>query len=181
MYDEVMRVPLIMAGPGINKGTVNAPVSGTDLIPTFADFLDEPARPEWRGRSLVPFIQGKTQAVQPVFAQSTHHYRYRPEPTQMILAWPWKLIRGLETGRKELYNLEEDPGETRDAVENHPHEAANLTAMLAEWSGTFPISFEQYTTTRNETLGEVPPDLKEIFENQGYLGKSPDPPETTIE
>lgn len=180
MYDEVTRVPLIVAGPGIDPGSADIPVSGIDLIPTFADLLNMPARPEWRGRTLVPVLEGGDGEVEPVFAQATHHFRYRPEPKQMILAWPWKLIRGLETGHKELYNLEEDPGESRNATETHPEEAGELTGMLAEWSGTFPISFEHYFA-HDETLGEVPPDLQEIFENQGYLGKSPEPAEGSIE
>ncbi|MFO7976867.1 MAG: sulfatase, partial [Candidatus Hydrogenedentota bacterium] len=181
MYDEITRVPLIVTGPDINKRTVDVPVSGIDLIPTFADLLEVSPRPEWRGRSLVPLLDGRNVEIQPIFAQSTHHFRYRPEPLQMILAWPWKLIRGLETGHKKLYNLAENPDETRDAAESHPKETENLNSMLMEWSETFPISFEQYTATRNETLGEVPPDLKEIFENQGYLGKAPEPPEPPTE
>ena len=89
---------------------------------------------------------------------------------QTVIEWPWKLIRGLESGRKELYHLADDPGETRDAAQTQAGKAAELTAMLAEWSGTFPISFEQYTAQSAGQLGEVPSDLREIFENQGYLG-----------
>ena len=89
----------------------------------------------------------------------------------MVLAWPWKLIRGLETGRKELYHLAEDPAETRNVAETQPREAGDLSALLAEWSNTFPVSFERYGGAPTAAVGEVPSDLREIFENQGYLGE----------
>lgn len=171
MYDQLVRVPLIVAGPGLGQEAVDTPVSEIDLVPTFADLLGAPARPEWRGRSLVPMMRGEPAAAQPVYAQATHHFRYRPEPMQMVLAWPWKLIRGLETGRKELYHLAEDPAETRDVAETQPREAGDLSALLAEWSNTFPVSFEHYGEAPTAAVGEVPSDLREIFENQGYLGE----------
>lgn len=176
MYGEVLRVPLVIAGPNIGQRSVDTPVSGLDLVPTFAGLLKDTTRPEWRGRSLVPLIRGESLDSVPVYAQATHHFRYRPEPMQTVIEWPWKLIRGLESGRKELYHLADDPGETRDAAQTQAGKAAELTAMLAEWSGTFPISFEQYTAQSAGQLGEVPSDLREIFENQGYLGTPEAPP-----
>ena len=173
MYNEVLRVPMVLTGPGITQGTVETPVSGIDLMPTFADLLRVAQRPEWRGRSLVPLMRGETLEEAPVYAQGTHHFRYRPEPLQAIIEWPWKLIRGLETGNTELYNLAEDPLETADLANENVSLADTLTARLDEWSATFPMSFEEYTVGA-EGLGEIPPDLREIFESQGYLGAVPE-------
>ena len=174
MYDEVLRVPMVFTGPGITQGTVETPVSGIDLIPTFADLLHVTQRPEWRGRSLVPLMRGETLEDAPVYAQGTHHFRYHPEPLQAVIEWPWKLIRGLETANTELYNLAEDPLETANLANENASLAEALTVRLDEWSATFPMSFEEYTVG-TDGLGEIPPDLREIFESQGYLGAAPDP------
>ena len=88
MYDEVLRVPMVFTGPGITQGTVEMPVSGIDLMPTFADLLHVGQRTEWRGRSLLPLLRGETLEEAPVYAQGTHHFRYHPEPLQAVIEGP---------------------------------------------------------------------------------------------
>jgi arylsulfatase A-like enzyme len=45
----------------------------------------------------------------------------------------WKLIEWFEDGGVELYDLDADPGETRDLVDERPEIAARMRAMLRGW------------------------------------------------
>src|SRR3954471_10512116 len=57
-YDETTRVPLAIAGPGIEHGTVADIVAQIDLAPTLYDVADLPKQPDVDGVSLVPFFDG---------------------------------------------------------------------------------------------------------------------------
>ena len=168
MYDDLVRVPF-MAGRAVGRKRLDTPVSEIDLCSTFATSGRRRAR--MAGPQLVPMMRGEPAAAQPVM---------RRPPTifgtvRSLCRWSWrgrgKLITRLETGRKELYHLAEDPAETRYVAETQPREAGDLSALLAEWSNTFPVSFERYGGAPTAAVGEVPSDLREIFENQGYLGE----------
>lgn len=59
-FDEDIRVPLIVTGPGVPAGgRVEAMVQNTDLAPTFEELAGAPARPEVDGRSLAPLMHGQ--------------------------------------------------------------------------------------------------------------------------
>jgi hypothetical protein len=52
-----------------------------------------------------------------------------------VLSGPWKLIEQYEDGSVELFDLEADPGETRNLASESPKEASRLKAMLHDWLG----------------------------------------------
>ncbi|MFT5291173.1 MAG: arylsulfatase A-like enzyme [Planctomycetota bacterium] len=51
-YDELLRIPLMLIGRGINRGVVDKPASLVDLPPTLAALAGIRQRPEWQGSSL---------------------------------------------------------------------------------------------------------------------------------
>ena len=58
-FDSDVRVPLIVAGPGIRPGMrIGALAQNTDLAPTFEALAGAPAEPGVDGRSLVPLLRG---------------------------------------------------------------------------------------------------------------------------
>jgi len=60
IYDELVHVPLIIAGPGFSSGTVVRPqVSHLDLAPTLADLIGIGRVPNFQGKSLLPDIMGE--------------------------------------------------------------------------------------------------------------------------
>ena len=58
---------------------------------------------------------------------------WRTTPAGAVRNGPWKLIEFFETGRIELYNLEDDLGETRNLAETMPQQAAKLHRQLSTW------------------------------------------------
>ncbi|KAA0233924.1 MAG: Arylsulfatase [Acidimicrobiales bacterium] len=62
-YEESVRVPLVIAGPGIPAGSSNrAMVLNTDLAPTFMDLAGARVPPDVDGKSLAPLLDGGTPA-----------------------------------------------------------------------------------------------------------------------
>ncbi|TFG63642.1 MAG: DUF4976 domain-containing protein [Spirochaetales bacterium] len=141
LYDESIRVPLIMRYPKVlPKGKVlDDLISMVDVFPTIFDLLGEPAPDSMEGESLLPLLSGGGGfARNIVFAETTPAgWQALGTDTRCIYCARtshWKLI--LNTDRiqsfriYELYDLQADPGERNNIYRgNHPA-AVKLAAEL---------------------------------------------------
>ena len=113
VYDSTLRVPWIMAGPGLPSGRVAGVVArGIDVAPTLLDYAGLPARPDIEGRSLRASADGRDQGDAPAYAESLFpqlQYGWAP-----LHAWRTARFKFIEAPRTELYDLIGDGGETRD-------------------------------------------------------------------
>jgi arylsulfatase A-like enzyme/Tfp pilus assembly protein PilF len=101
LYQSVMRVPLVVAGAGVGTGTRADPVSLRQIRATLLGLAGEVAD----GTLLAP-------GGAPVLGEAMQPYlNYRWQPQVMGVAGRHKLIR---SGRLELYDVVDDPRETRD-------------------------------------------------------------------
>jgi arylsulfatase A-like enzyme len=120
LYEELIRVPLMMSLPGvIPEGVgVRQQVRLLDVAPTVLDLLDMAERPGLQGVSLGPLIKGNQRhesrsgpLLGPRFAYSEALlYGYE---NKSVSSYPWKLICDLATGEESFFNLELDPQELR--------------------------------------------------------------------
>lgn len=118
LYDEVVRVPLLLRGPGVPSTSITEPVSLVDVPPTLLNYAApeiEDAIPDaFEGTSL--FETGDD----PTFTNVT--YGFSPttrdastgEMLTACLDWPWKLVDREGTNERELYHLERDPEERQN-------------------------------------------------------------------
>jgi arylsulfatase A-like enzyme len=129
LYEELLRVPLVVAGPGIASGRRQDQAQGIDVFPTVAGLLGFAPPPGLPGRDLL-----RTGEARPAISET----RYGPGPdggaTPLVSLRqpPWKLIHAPAAGRFELYDLARDPGERDDRFGAAP-EGARLAALLAGW------------------------------------------------
>lgn len=109
IYEGVLRVPLIMAGPGVAAGqTVDTPVSTIDLASTFLESAGLTAIGE-QSRSLHPVMAGERRDC----AWSEWHVH----PSRLGVALQLRTVRTarysctfeLGSGSGELYDLRDDP------------------------------------------------------------------------
>jgi uncharacterized sulfatase len=112
-YDDLMRVPLLMRLPGsIPAGAVSdALVSSVDLPATWLDFLGSAPLPATHGRSLRGVMGGADAGYSAVFGERAEPKS--PAAARMIRTKAWKLCL-LPKGAHELYDLTNDPEETRN-------------------------------------------------------------------
>jgi arylsulfatase A-like enzyme len=147
LYEGGIREPLIMAWPGrIAAGRrVSEPVIGTDFFPTILEVADLPA-PRGHtldGESLMPLLYGRERTLDreaifwhfPAYLEKSKGAEgpWRTTPAGAIRNGNFKLIEFFEDGKLELYDLENDPGETRDLAESRPDKARELHRLLENW------------------------------------------------
>jgi len=153
LHEEQVHVPLVFAGPGIGPATVDVPVSALDLMPTLADWIEVDPLVFWRGRSLMPLLNGEPETEpRPCFANATNHYAW-PDRFDAAIGARYKLIRSLDSNRVELFDLVEDPLEQHDVADAEPALAGSLPTELTEWSNSFDSSFTSRDMTPEEEAG----------------------------
>ena len=136
IYEGGIRVPMIVRWPGVVKpGTVcREPTTTADLLPTFCQAARAklPKQPI-DGMSLVPLLvdpQAKLDR-EAIYFHYPHYHHSRPAGA--IRAGQWKLVEFFDAAPLELYNLNDDLGETTNLAGKMPEKAAQLRNMLAAW------------------------------------------------
>jgi choline-sulfatase len=118
IYESTLRVPLLMAGPGVPVGLVAPDRVGTvDVVPTVLGLLGAAPPAGLPGRDLRPAFSGKRLPRSAQYAESLFgRLNFRWSSLRSWTEGDWKLISGAEP---ELYDLSQDPGENtnRAAVE----------------------------------------------------------------
>ncbi|MDE2490635.1 MAG: sulfatase-like hydrolase/transferase, partial [Elusimicrobia bacterium] len=134
VWDDVTRVPLIVRVPGLKTAgpRVAAQVRLIDVAPTILDAEGIPAPAGFEGGSLLPLLEGRGGAPSRLAFTSSDV----PGRRQALFAvgdGRWKLVRDERRPAPALYDLKDDPGETRDVSAAHPKTAARLERDLSAW------------------------------------------------
>lgn len=140
-YEEDIRVPLIVRGPGVPRGASReGMVLNNDLAPTFADLAGATPLLTQDGRSLTPMLrENPPSAWRTAFlAEADPHERIGRPAYQAVRTENHLYVR-YANGEKELYNLERDPYELRnyypDAREALKDRLRGRLASLADCAG----------------------------------------------
>ena len=146
LFDELLRVPLVVKAQGMTPGRVDAPVSLLDVAPTVLDWagLDSEGL---GGQSL--FGAGSGDAAELALLEGRSHAVGRP----LYGSERWGVILGAEKwmshgGREWVYDLEADPGETEklQLVEEYPRLREAFSTALATPA---PVAWRLETNSAN--------------------------------
>lgn len=137
LWEGGVRVPFVAAWPGqIPAGrSVALPASSYDVFATVADLVGIPRRTD--GTSFADALRGRASRPRPPL-----YFEYPENPSQAVIAGKWKAIRpylGKNDRTVELYDLESDPGETRDVATQNPAVVARLTRRMATMRRPNPV------------------------------------------
>lgn len=129
VYDAAVRIPLIMAGPNVPARVVADQVRIVDVMPTILEMAGAETPSDVQGVSLVPL--GRGEPVDLLGYSETWYPRYH---------YGWSELRTVRDGRykliaaprRELYDIRDDPGETRDLSVANPRVADALERALKE-------------------------------------------------
>jgi arylsulfatase A-like enzyme len=128
LYDEQVRVPLVIYVPGVPPHVVAGPVQLIDIAPTILGLLDLLAPVRMRGTDLGPWLvvpPAPDDRLPPVFAEV--------EDKRMVVKGHEKLICDLAKDYCALHDLGADPREERDLAEARPERVAALHQLLDTW------------------------------------------------
>lgn len=118
LYDEVLRVPLLVKLPGGRppgwRHTVRERVRAIDVAPTALELAGIAPPETFRGSSLVPLMR-RPGAPRDAFARTRRH----SSDLMALVHGRYKIVEpfGRRHGRPELYNLRDDPGEHRSIAD----------------------------------------------------------------
>jgi arylsulfatase A-like enzyme len=167
LYEELTRVPLLFAGPGVPEGVVlDGPVENVDIVPTLLELLGLPPlnRDLVDGRSLLPAMQAaaaggpRTGGARDLVVSNTDQFTAVRNGDGAKLILPWDAT-GPDAA--EAYRLTDDPGERRPANLDDETLAELLGALQKLRSqGLRPLMGE----------GELDEETRERMRQLGYLG-----------
>jgi arylsulfatase A-like enzyme len=142
LYDAQIRVPLVIAGPGIAPRRVAETVSLIEIVPTVLD-LGGFARPpggSLDGASFADLATGR-RAGDPdggtAFAAMIKD-RSNPGGVTAISKGRWKLVD--DNDNLELYDARSDPGEHDNVIGQHAQIAAELRGLLTGHAAAATVS-----------------------------------------
>ncbi len=153
MYEEAIHVPMIWNHPGrIRPAAVGAMVSSYDFFPTILDYLGLSAPADRRrvGRSYAAWLRGQ----QPKW-DNRLYFEYAM--VRAVRTSNLKYVERTKEWESELYDLETDPGETRNLI-NDPRQRKQLEALRASLRGFFERAgappIEDWRKTTRQVLTE---------------------------
>ncbi len=148
LYEGGIRVPLTIRWPNhiVPGSTCDVPVIGIDFFPTLMEIAGvmPPEGQVIDGLSLTPLFSGEKRLQrQAIFwhfpaylqgkAEGARDPFFRTRPGGAVRAGDWKLIEYFEDSMLELYNLENDPGETDNLSKKMPEKTKELHDILIQW------------------------------------------------
>jgi len=152
MFEEATRVPWLVRLPGqMRQKVISNPVSHIDFVPTLLDLLGQSNHSQCAGKSVLPLIDDATALPNNVFlewapnrtkvkkgsrlARRRMIKRAVEESTRTLVSPDgWKLCLR-DKDLNELYNLNEDPFETRNLYPNSQYAAvvSRFTTEIYRW------------------------------------------------
>jgi arylsulfatase A-like enzyme/Flp pilus assembly protein TadD len=171
IYQSAVRVPLIFKLSGQTKSREVEALAGLiDIVPTVCSLLNiEP--PQVHGKDLSPYLLGKAipSIERHIYTESLIPTKYNANTLLGVVGADLKYI---QTTRPELYNLEDDPDESRNLINQQPQQARILQGRLREiLEGSVPggraggkTVLDEQARKRLESLGYVSGKVAEEFE-----------------
>jgi len=162
LYEELIRVPLIIRIPGFKRATIKGQVPAmTGILPTVLDILGISFDKDIMKNSLMPLIRGRDARFDAIISETgriTRHHLCRA-----IRMEKWKLVYYEEAKRKprvELFDLENDPGERHEVSGQNPQVTKELLDRLLSFQGirryeTIKKKIDQRTLEQLKSLGYI--------------------------
>ncbi len=141
LYEGGIREPTLIRWPGqIQEGVViDAPAISTDFYPTILAMTGALPLPDQHvdGENLLPLLRGAGRlGERALYWHYPHYGNQGGSPSAAIREGPYKLVEFYEDNRVELYNLDEDVGETSNLASSLPSRANALRSNLRAWQAS---------------------------------------------
>jgi arylsulfatase A-like enzyme/Tfp pilus assembly protein PilF len=164
VYDATQHVPLIVRTPWGDRGRNRSQVSTVDVMPTVLDLVGLPPQPAIDGRSLARLVLHPAASAPEVAYSETYfpRFHYGWQHLRAVRDGKWKYI---EAPTPELYDVRQDPGETRNVRAAFVRQAEDLRARLESLAGSGAQAAPDEASLDPETLQRLAA--------LGYVGGGP--------
>ena len=160
-----VRVPLVIAGPGLGAARIDSPAMMTDITPTLLEWIGAPADGAGRaarkmtGRSLLPVLTGKVTS-----AYGKDEVRViEVSGNTALYKGDFKITRSvlpLGDGKWRLFDLARDPGETTNLGVARPRLLADMVAEYDVYAGrvgvlAMPAGYDSAAQTARNNISKM--------------------------
>ncbi|MBV7332712.1 sulfatase-like hydrolase/transferase [Chloroflexi bacterium TSY] len=155
LYEITARVPMIVYHPeGVGAGTrVSGLVQPVDLFPSVLDFMDLPIPHHVQGQSFWPLVAREKSTLRDYafssrFPPTAGDASYVPVQGAVFDGWvgsdrivepstvtsdEWAFLCAPQGGPSELYNLQSDPAQMHNVIDQHPEIARQMKKAWLEF------------------------------------------------
>jgi len=151
LYNEQLRVPMLIHHPDLAPRRVTSYVSTIDLGATIVSSVGLQAPAEWVGFNLLPLMRGDEVEKPPVFGEQAYKQEtpyvkpwqaVHPESRKygVISQDGFKLIYNRNINSFELYDLKNDAGEFRNIYDSNLEKAEELKRLLFRFIDVVQVS-----------------------------------------
>lgn len=144
VYNEQVRIPMIVYVPGLAPRRIADYVSSVDLAPTILNSVGLEYPEQYAGVTLLPLMKGESVSHPPIFAEHIYSeaspfvqrgQNVHPETRKyMAIAQDgYKLIYDRNSNTFELFNLKTDPGELRNLYDHWPEKSFAMKNLLGRF------------------------------------------------
>lgn len=168
LYDEIIRVPLLISGYNIKeKKLITNQVRSVDIFPTICSLLDIPSRENFvDGKNLTPLINGQELNELPAYIESNPLIQLKSNDVIGIRTSKYKYFRDVQDPQKRvhLFNLSNDPFEDINTAYNEPSIVQEMEKILQDILSSRKFD-KVHQTIREDTTKRIEEEYKKL----GYI------------
>lgn len=152
LFEGGLRSPLVVWGPGLlapsSRGSVNqsSMFCAMDLVPSLLKIAGAaaPASVKFDGEDISATLTGRSQASRaaPLFFRRPpdrkQFQRYKNLPDLAVRSGVWKYLCDYDGTNQQLYDVQRDPGESKNLVGQYPEVAERLIREIQAWNKRMP-------------------------------------------
>jgi len=166
MYEGGIRSPLVVWAPGLMPaekiGSTNetSVFSAIDFNRSLYTLTGTQPSKKLDGEDLSQTLVGKSEASRkaPIFWRRPpdrpgfgHGYQ-EDNPDLVVRDGDWKYLVNFDGSTPQLYNLPDDPGESKNLADQHPEIVARLDKALRAWNSEMPVDLSDPSYKRTGAL-----------------------------
>lgn len=136
LYEELLRIPLVVCGPGIAKGkVVHEQVRQVDIMPTIMELAQVENRLSMHGETLGPLMRGEEMEPRSAYIMTGWTEKQDGRNWHGLRQEKWKYIERPRQGphvetSPMLFDLENDPDEERNVLHKYPEKTIEMRLEL---------------------------------------------------
>ena len=141
MYDDLLRIPLILTGPKIPENKIiSNTVRQVDILPTILSLLSLPFPHDIDGQNLIPLMNEKYDKELIAYIESPPSVENQSMKYIGIRTSKFKFIQNIQDEKSyELYDLEKDPFEENNVFNENPDQVKIAQKLLYEIRNKKPL------------------------------------------